>query len=366
MRVLLLVTDLQRGGTPLRIARLARGLRVAGADVTVGCLGLPGPVSGDLEAAGIPTFACLADDARDWAALRRLSRHVRALRPDIIHTTLLHANVAGRLMGLWHRIPVVSSTATIEVERRWHRWVELVTAHMDRAHIVNSVSVAEHVVRAFRLPRRHVRIVPPSLEPWPRQIPRDAARAALGALDSEFVVAWVGRFDPVKRLDLLVRCAEIMTAVPCRFLLVGEGPQRADIEQILRLSNAARIVHLLGWRNDVGAVLSAADAFLFPSLTEGMPNAVLEAMACGVPVVGSNLPVLRELGGGGERIRLVEGDQPRDYAAALLELRQDEPARLALGQRGADWARSHLDPAVTAAAVLRIYRRILRRKRPRA
>jgi glycosyltransferase involved in cell wall biosynthesis len=363
MRVLLLVTDLQRGGTPLRIARLARGLRAAGVEVTVGCLGLPGPVSGDLEAAGIPTFACLAENVRDWAALRRLSRHVRAVRPDIIHGTLLHANVAARLMGLWHRIPVVSSTATIEVERRWHRWLELATGRMDRGHIVGSVSVAEHVVRAFWLPRRHVRIVPPSLDPWPRQIPRAEARAALGALDSEFVVAWVGRFDRVKRLDLLIRCAEIMTAVPARFVLVGDGPERVAVEQMLRLSNAARIVHLLGWRTEVGPVLSAADAFLFPSLTEGMPNAVLEALACGVPVVGADLPVLRELGGNGERIRLVRGNEPREYAEALMKLREDEAGRLALGRRGAEWARAHLDPAATVAATLRVYRAILRRKR---
>jgi glycosyltransferase involved in cell wall biosynthesis len=202
-------------------------------------------------------------------------------------------------------------------------------------------------------------VVPPSLDALPQPSNRAAARAALGIPEHEFVVAWVGRFDPVKRLELLIRCAEIMTTVSSRFLLVGDGPDRDQLEQTLRLSNAARIVHLLGWRSDVGPILTAADAFLFPSLTEGMPNAVLEAMAHGVPVVGSDIPVLRELSGDGERCVLVPGNQPQDFAAALLALQADEVKRRDLGQRAAEWARKHLNPQVTVDALLRVYRHVL-------
>ena len=77
MRVLQLVTDLQPGGTPLRIARLARGLRSVGVETTVGCLAAAGPVSADLEAAGIRTIACDARDVYDWQTLQRLDRQVR-------------------------------------------------------------------------------------------------------------------------------------------------------------------------------------------------------------------------------------------------------------------------------------------------
>lgn len=360
MRVMLLVTDLERGGTPLRIARLARGLRSAGVEVFVGCLAPPGPVSADLDSAGIPTFACHAADARDFAALNRLSQHVRRIRPDLIHSTLVHANVAARLVGLRHRIPVFSSTATIEVERRWHRFVERLTGRMDRGHIVNSVALAEHVAGAFWLPRKHVYIVPPSLEGPPRRVERCEARAALGIPGHEFVVAWTGRFDPVKRLELIIRCAEIMTVIPSRFLLVGDGPQRTAVEQALRLSNAGRTVHLLGWHDDVGPVLSAADAFLFPSLTEGMPSAILEAMACGLPIVASDIPVLRELSAGGERLVLASGDEPKDYAGTLMKLREDEDTRRALGERAAAWALEGLSARATVEAVLRVYRRVIR------
>jgi glycosyltransferase involved in cell wall biosynthesis len=356
---MLLVTDLERGGTPLRIARLARALHAAGIDVHAGCLAPRGPLSADLDAAGIPTFACDAEDARDFLALKRLSQHVRRIRPDLIHATLLHANVAARVVGVVQRIPVIAATATIEVERPWHRMLEHATAGIERAHVVNSHAVAEHVLRTFGLPRRRVFIVPPSLDPWPERLDRTTARAALRIPDDEFVIVWAGRFDPVKRLDLLVRCAELLTVSPVRFLLAGDGPQRGEIEQMLRVSGAAHIVHLLGWQPALAPILSAADAFLFPSLTEGMPNAVLEAMACGVPVVASDIPVLRELSGAGDRCILVTSNEPKNYADALLKLRDDPELRATLGQRAADWARVHFDPQQTLAAVLQIYNRVL-------
>ena len=362
MRVMLLVTDFQRGGTPLRIARLARSLHTAGVDVHAGCLAPPGPVSADLERAGVPTFACCAEDARDFLALKRLAQHVRRIRPDLIHSTLMHANVAARLIGVVQRIPVIASTATIEVERPWHRAIERATAGIERAHIVNSHALAEHVVRTFGLARRRVRVIPPSLSGIPAFVEHAAARAALGIPEHEFVVAWVGRFDPVKRLDLVVRCAEIMTAVPSRFLLVGDGPYRGTLEAALRLSNAARIVHLLGWRDDVPAILSAADAFLFPSLTEGMPNAVLEAMAGGLAIVASDIPVLRELSGDGERCLLVRGAAPKDFAAALMTLRDDAGTRGSLGQRAFAWARANLDSEATVRAVTDVYKDVLTKR----
>ncbi len=359
MRVVLLVTDFQRGGTPLRIARLARGLAAAGLDVHAGCLAPPGPVSGDLAAAGIPTFACHARGPHDLAALWRLTRNVRRLRPDLIHATLTHANVAARLAGLFEGIPVIGSTATIEVERRWHRWAERVTGGLEHAHLVGSRVVAEHVVRAFRRPRQRVHVVPPSLDPWPQSVERRVARSTLGLPEDAFVVAWTGRFDPVKRLDLVVACAERLADIPAWFLLAGDGPQRTHVEQLLNHSPARPHVQLLGWRDDVPTILSAADVFLFPSRTEGMPNAVLEAMACGVAIVGSDIPALRELAGDEGRLRLVAGDRPADFAAALRQLRENETLRRTLGGRAATWACENLRFEATLAAVRRVYEHVL-------
>ena len=99
-----------------------------------------------------------------------------------------------------------------------------------------------------------------------------SARRDMQIPDHEFVVLWAGRFDPVKRIETVIKAAEIMSTVPTRFLLAGDGPHRPTIEQAIRLSSAARTVHLHGWQHDLGPLFAAADAFLFPSLTEGMPS----------------------------------------------------------------------------------------------
>jgi glycosyltransferase involved in cell wall biosynthesis len=361
VRVALLVTDLERGGTPLRLARLARGLNRAGVEVSVGCLGPAGPVSGDLESEGIPTFACEARGVRDVLALRRLVQHLRRIKPDLIHATLTHANVAARLVGRWLGIPVLTSTATIEVERPWHLKLERLTARLDRGHIVNSQALADHVASTFCVPRECIHIVPPSIDAVPKRLTRHEARTQLDLPTDAFVMAWVGRFDPVKRLDVAVCCAELLTEFPCRLLLAGDGPARHQVEQLVQRSHARERIHLLGWQNDLAPVLSAADAFVFPSRTEGMPNAVLQALAFGLPVVGSDIAALREVSGDGERILLIKGHDADKYAAALRKLHHDEGLRQALGRRAADWARRHLDPEKTVRATVAVYEHVLKR-----
>jgi glycosyltransferase involved in cell wall biosynthesis len=289
------------------------------------------------------------------------------------------------LVGLLGRIPVLTSTATIEVERRWHLWAERLTARLDRGHIVNSEVLADHVARAFCLPRRRVHVIPPSIGPMPQRIDRSEARQRLGIAAHEFAVLWVGRFDPVKRLDIVIGCAEVMNVVPSRLLLAGDGPYRPAVEQMVRLSAASRNIQLLGWQGELGSVMSAADAFLFPSLTEGMPNAVLQAMAFGLPIVGSDIPALRELAGddpqlGGTavsavnrrstprvpRLLLVDRTEPKAYADALLRLRDDPERARAQAERAAAWARENLDARKSARALVEVYERVLRWRGPRA
>jgi glycosyltransferase involved in cell wall biosynthesis len=376
MRVLLLVTDLERGGTPLRLARLAGGLRDAGLEVYVGCLARPGPVSQRLDAVGIPNFGCGARGVRDVGALWRLARHVRRIRPDLIHSTLTHANVAARIVGRLCRVPVVTSTATIEIERRWHATAERATRPLDRGHIVNSQAVAEHVRRAFHYPSDRIFVVPPSIglagglaapEAGGRQQPVDtvdraAVRRQLGIGKDEFAVLWAGRLDPVKRIDMVLECAERLRAEPFRFLIAGEGPERRKVEQALRRRDAGR-VQWLGWRDDLDAVMTGADVLLFPSLTEGMPNVVLQAMASGLPVIGSNIPALRELSGDERRLRLVRQADAGAFVAAIRSLRDDPQQCRELADRAASWAVANLDPQQTISAVIRAYETVLARGR---
>jgi glycosyltransferase involved in cell wall biosynthesis len=358
VRVVLLITDLQRGGTPLRIARLARGLRSADVDVHVGCLAPRGPLSDELEAAGVPTFACGARCAADLWALVRLHGTLKTLRPGLLHATLTHANVAARLVGAELRIPVIGSTATVEVERRWHLWVERLTAPIDAAHVVHSRALAEHVHRTFRLPRERIHVVPPSVEVG-RPVERLAARRWLGLPPDAFVIAWAGRFDPVKRVELLIGAAGELAGRDVVVALAGDGPLRAPLER--RAAASGGRVVFLGWQADLAPLLFAADLFALPSRTEGLPNALLEAMLGGVPAVAFDIPPLRELANGNQRLLLVPEGDAAAFIAALRRLQDRPELRRSLAAAARQWAASHLDPRATTRALLRLYDDVVRR-----
>jgi glycosyltransferase involved in cell wall biosynthesis len=237
--------------------------------------------------------------------------------------------------------------------------LERCTAGMDCGHIVNSQALADHVASKFGVPRERIYIVPPSLGATPERVDRAQAREQLNLPGDAFVVAWVGRLDPVKRLDVAIRCIELVTEFPCHLLVAGEGPARRSIENLARRSSARKRIRLLGWRDDLSPLLSAADVCLFPSRTEGMPNAVLEAMAFGLPVVGSDIPALRELAGDDERILLIASNDGPAYAAALRRLHEDAGLRQALARRAANWTRAHVSPVETARATILVYERVL-------
>ena len=355
MRIVLLVTDLERGGTPLRLARLAVGLRALGTEVHVGCLAPPGPVGAKLETDGIPTFACNARCSYDLFTFRRLAKHLRQIQPDVVHATLTHANFAARIVGRWLKIPVLTSTATIEVERRWHLRLERWTGGWDCGHVVNSRAVADHVIRTFGLLPEKVHVVPPSIDPPRERLERKAARERFRLPENSFVILWAGRFDPVKRIDLAIRCVERLSDLDAHLLLVGDGPLRDSVHKWVAASPARERIRLPGWQDDLGSAMSAADVLLFPSLTEGMPNVVLQALAFGLPVIGSDIPALRELAGAGRRLLIADSNDDGAYATLLRSIHDNSAAGRDVAERAAEWTRETFQPGNAARALLAIY-----------
>lgn len=363
-RIVLLVTDLERGGAPLRIAELARRLPAFGWEPHVGCLAPPGPVGALLEAAGIATFACDARGAADWPALLRLRRQLRETQPALIHGTLLHANVAARIASCGLGIPVLASTATIERERRWHLWVERLLAPWDAGHLVNSRALARHVAENLGVFARRVHRVPPLVasphrSEGDRARLRDACRQELRLCDDCPVIAWAGRLDRVKRVDVLIRAAAIAQSRPM-LILAGEGPERGRLVQLTERLGMHERVRWLGWCDDLGPILAAADLFAFPSLTEGQPTALLQALAAGQAAVAQDIAPHRELAERGSRLALVDGGTEAWAAAIDREWSAPEKRRLRAAAAAA-WARRELDPDRAVERIAEVYNSTLRR-----
>lgn len=320
-RVLMLSTDLERGGLPLRLVRLAERLRGTGIEPVVVCLTREGPLSKELRQGGIETFACDAGGRFDLSCLWRLARVVRRYAPDVIHASLFHANIAARLTGRVDRPrPIITSSVTIEIERAWHRWGEAATIGASDLHVANSRAVARHLVDELGFPEHKVVVVPNGIDFGAIERTQAIGRAELGIDADTFLIVWAGRMDPVKDLATLVAAVERFARThKATALLLGDGPERGRVVAMIRARGLGGVIRMAGWVECPAAYVKAANCLLFPSRTEGSPNAVLEAMACGCPVVTSDIPACAELVRDGESGLLCRAGDADGFADALLQ-----------------------------------------------
>ena len=348
MNVHYVITDLETGGVPLHLYQLARHMRDRGLGVHVTCLAPTGPVSRMLADAGIGTTACDARGPWDWSAVERLGGVLADSRPDVVHSFLFHANVACRLLVLLGGLSadrLVCEIQTVEVERRWHLIVERFTHRWCRRVVGNSPSVVEHLARHARIDADRLVLVQGGIDPAPFQQAAPADRASLGLNETDPVLVWTGRLDPVKRLDDLVAAAAIVNrSIPVQVLLVGEGPDRARVEGVVEKSGMGGRVFMPGRRTDIANLLKLADVFVFPSLTEGMPNALLEAMAAGLPIVATDVPGNRDLIRHGETGLLARAGDREQIAGHVSKLLIDKRLRdrLRIGAASATITRFHI------------------------
>ncbi len=187
---------------------------------------------------------------------------------------------------------------------------------------------------------------------------RRALRAALGFSDDEVLFGCVASFSPVKRhVDLLTAFADVVRTNPnARLLLVGEGPLRGDVEAQIAALDMSRHVALLGARADVERILPALDAFVLASNTEGLSNAILEAQACGLPVVATAVGGNPDLVHAGKTGWLVAAESPAELARALRDVIDNPQTARAFGAN----ARAHVQREHSVDAMAASYERLYR------
>jgi len=363
IRLTWLITDLEVGGVPLHLHRLATRLAGGQFEVRVVSLADVGPVGRMLQRDGVPVDACRARGPWDVAALLRLGRHLRRHRPDILHALLFHANIAARLIGPSAGVPIrriLCEIQTVERERPWHLVLDNLTCRLCRLEIGNSPSVVRHLARNAHIPTARLRCEPGGIDVERFAGARPVSRESLGLPPGVPLLVWTGRLDPVKGLNTLL---EAMTLPPLpaetRLLLVGDGPDRPNVQRrIAELGLAGRVV-MLGQRGDVPELLKTADAFVLPSRTEGYPNALLEAMAAGLPVVATAVAGCRDIVVHGRTGLLVAYGDARALAGALAEQISDLPRAGRMARSGQEWVRRHADIAAVAERWRRFYQEIV-------
>lgn len=276
----------------------------------------------------------------DWSIPWRIAQHCRRIRPDIVHTRNWGAidGVVGARMA---RVPVVIhsehgwDTTNAPARRRWVLWalstgIDAVVAVSDhlRRWLSEDVGIAPGKLRLVRNGVDTNRFRP--------REDRDRLRRERGYQREDRVVAAVGRLDPVKNYPVLVAAFEEVARLDAqaRLLVVGTGPQRDSIEREIERRHLGSIVRFAGYCDDVEDWLAMADVFVHPSLSEGMTNAALEAMASGLPIVATRVGGLQEMVVDGVTGRLVSGGDVAALAAAMTSYCADAVARGKHGNAG--------------------------------
>jgi len=352
------------GGGPQHVLDVATGLRARGWRPIVA-----GPPGGAMVArfrqAGLETIAARTDRLGSLAAME-LVRLIRRRDVRLVHShgkgAGLHARLAARITG----VPAVHTLHGIHFERygRIRRGAYLaLERRLSRAtSVVVNVSHAQEAegLALGLFTRAQSRVVLNGVDVArlaSTALDRQDARAAVFADDARLIGLNAARFDAVKRLDMLLRAVAAVPDPTLRVVLIGRGEEEAALKALATSLDLTSRTVFAGEIPDAAQLFRAFDLYVAPSAKEGLPLALLEAMAAGLPVVASDIPGHREVLGAASP-GLVAGT-PEAFASALRTLLADPEARRALGAEQRTRARSEFDARQMLIDIEAIYGRLL-------
>lgn len=355
MRVLYVIDSLAPGGAETSLAELTPGLIARGIELHILPLGRARDLAPRLEAGGAVLHEPAGHGGR-VANIRSVLALTREIEPDLVHTTLYEADIAGRLAA---RIARVSSSTSLVNDsynashRREAPAVRLAAAYaLDRVSAFSarrfhaiSTAIAQSLGPRLGISPDRIDVIPrgrdPQHYPFRSGDVRRLTRHSLGLEDGTPVILAVGRQEPQKGLQHLLRAAHLVaTEYPGVVVLIAGREGRATRELQSVAAESAADIRFLGHRTDVPDLLSAADVFCFPSEREGFGGVLIEALAVGCPIVGSEIPTTVEVLGPGSGIGWLSdvGDVGAISHAIITVLRDPHEAA-----RRVERGRSHFE-----------------------
>lgn len=362
-RIAFCITELDVGGAEKTLVQLVRRLDRTEWEPRVFCLGPWAPLVSVLQDAGVPV-QCF-DAVHLWDAPRvvwQLRRALAEFRPAILQSFLFHANILGRVAGAWAGVPHrLSGIRVAERRSAFYGLVDRWTNFLVEKNICVSRGVADFCEQQVGLPPHKTVVIPNGVDLEPFATATPIRWSEVGLPDEAVVWLTIARLEPQKGLGDLLAAAEIVhrTLPETWFVIVGDGPDRARLEEQAAAQPGGSRIRFLGRREDVPRLLRGAFGLVVSSRWEGMPNVVLEAMAAGKPVISTAVEGTAELIAEGETGLRVPVADPHSLGMAIQRL-TDAPARAAaFGTKAQQMIRESFTTEALAEKYVALYRALL-------
>lgn len=338
LTVMFVNTSLPVGGAETLLLNLVRRMDRARFAPEICCLKELGPI-GEQLAVDVPAFHSLLRNKYDVRVRDRLAKLFADRKVDAVVTVGAGDKMFwGRLAAAKAGVPVVlsalHSTGWPDCIERPNRWLTNITD----GFIAVAPSHGRHLIEREGFPAAKVFVIPNGVDVFRFRPDLDCAsqRAELSIADHERVVGIVAALRPEKNHALFLEAAaKVRERVPgTRFLVIGDGPERLRVLSLAHQLKLNDAVHFLGNRDDVPQWLNLCDVFALSSRMEANPVSILEAMACGVPVVAPRVGSIPDTVSDGLTGYLVEPHQASPLAERIEELLLDGPRRREMGREG--------------------------------
>ena len=374
MRVLQLMASTGFYGAERVVALLSESLAALGCDVTVGLFNASRMPEHGLHpaaaAAGHPLWDLPCKGRLDLRTLTRLVSFLREEQIELLHTHGYKANLYGLPAARLAGCPVLATchnwTDRTPALRRYGSLDKRLLRRFDRV-IAVSDTVAATLAQAG-LPAAQLQVIANGIDtskycrsPRATAPPSGSSAAGLASASSEPILLGVlSRLSEEKGVDVLVRALPRIVAqhptLEC--VIAGEGPQRAELERLAAQLGIARHLRLPGFVADIPAFLAGCTLVAHPSRIDGMPLAILEAMAAGMPIVASAVGGIPALLCHGEAGMLVPPDDPAALADGVLRLLREPLLRGKYAAEAALFAAGHFDAGLMARQYFQAYREL--------
>jgi len=364
------------GGMKNHLINLVRYTDKKRFDVTVACP--PNTALWDeLVALGIQTLPISLvgelSPTRDYAAVRSLVKYLHQSGTTILHAHSSKGALVGRLAAIMARTPVVIFTAHNSIfYEEWPEWKKKLFARVERflarftdKIITVSDALKQELMEREGLPVKQLTTIYNGIEVdrFNAKVDVKAVRRNLNIPELGPVVGTIARLAPQKGVSYFLKAASLLKEYQVNFLVVGDGPLEETLKQeAAELGLQGRVI-FAGRRENIAEILSVLDIFVLPSITEGLPLTILEAMAAGKPVVATRVGGVPEAIVEGKTGLVVAPKDPEALAVALAGLIGERDRLMRMGTNGQKHVREKFTVSMMVEKTMELYQQLLAEKK---